>query len=903
MTKASNLSSMKDCPNKHILYHVKDKADNPKIAVKNIIKHLFDNGKIRGTITSRDIKDALNLMLNTVEYNAHFLNKTQRAEFVDYWVSYLCNFIEYMESMVNCHIVDNPPTETFMVGTEIVQVSPDLVFYIPTGVIALKIKLGKRTGLSNSSTIKENRPDQNMDIYLLKKYADKHLVDNASQLRNSKYFAYDFDKLFNQGGIMFLEVGIDSRGGMKEPEFITNSKFDEVQMDEKIVRLIEQSKYYNSSPCSNCFGCPFSSICQRKKEFVPMPKAQDEKQPKKVDDDIEKDLVKLKNVKLTNEQTQIVNFRDGILRVNAAAGSGKTNSLALRISKMIEEGVDPKDFLVITFTRKGAEEIKERIRGFVPKDTDIKDVTVSTFNAWGQKIIDENYNIMFEEPPNLIKKSDRLKVISEIIDQNPDLKIDGFNYKYPLMNLKYAKGAVVMIDSAFKRLKAYNTKLEKLNDIGIIETDAKEKIYKMFTIFEEKMIKSSRVDYADQINYVLHMLDIEEIRNKYAKKHIVIDEFQDTDSTQIELIKSLKRTNVVESLVVVGDDSQAIYGFRNTDNKNIIDFHKTFPETRDVFLVKNFRSGAKITELANFVNSLNQSRINKLMIPKSNSRREPEILQFQSEEKETEYIIAKAKEKNKKGIQLAILTRTKKEVFEYSELLKKEGIRVNIIIPNKIIDDAGAMAIIKIIKFLEGKSLIDLFQYQIYVRENYDFKLTKDELKERLQIWGEKIISVAENKSSEEKFKLFETLTSRIQSTGAIELKKMIKQEKLQRFEELCKFAYDFEYYEDDSTYTTSSNEDANIIITTIHSSKGKEWKEVIVVLDKFEEEEDREKREEETRLLYVAITRARKNLMIVSNVFSKNNYHYILTKQKIPDDKLKANIRSNARKKNGKKN
>ena len=902
MEKSSSLSKMLTCPNGHILYHVKNDANSPKLIIRDIVKFLFDtkNNKLKSNVTIKQVKDAYYLLLNTDKYSEKsiFINEFQKKEFIDYWAEHIMNFYDMLQSRPRIseeEIVISPPTKTIRVKEKLVSVSPDFVVISTSGVEAYKFHAKKRQGISERANKPENLPENNMELFLLSEYA---LIFKEEDMRPSKKTPNP-KTLMPFGGYIFIETDRDKDfGDLKKPDLIRihRPRFNIEKMEEKIKNLLEDHKYFKSkSDNSKCFMCDFNHICHPNFNNIPISKVKKEETTSHKDDDIEKDIEKLKNVKLTDEQKEIVNFRDGILRVNAAAGSGKTNCLALRTSEMLQESSNPEDFLIITFTKKSAEEIKERIKGFT--NTDVSKLDVSTFNAWGSKIIEKHYDVIFDKKPSLITKPDKLKIISEIIDENPNLKCDGFNYRNPMINLKYAKGAIVLIDNAFQRLKAYSGDLDKLDDIRILKDEHKKNIEQMFAIFEQKMITYAKIDYADQINYVLSLFEIEEIREKYAKKHIVIDEFQDSDAAQIELVKKLKKSGKVDSLVVVGDDSQAIYGFRNTDNKNIINFHKIFNNVKDVYLIANFRSGTKIVELANHINNINTTKIQKEMIPSSNSKRVPLIKQFQTPYDESKYVVSRIKNAVDKQKEMTILTRTKKEAFQYYKLLKEEGIPANVTIPNRIIDDTGAIAILKIIDFLQSGKLLSLLHYQIFLRDAVYLKLTKEEMKEKLEKWAEKILIVKESKSGDaELMELFDRLIHNINSTGAKELKKIITERKFEKFKDLYDFAFEFEHFQGDDTYTTSTGKDTKITITTVHSAKGKEWEEVIVVLDKFSEGKKKEEREEEMRLLYVAITRARKHLIVVSNATVDNDFYYTLKRESPPKETLRVKIKRSAK-------
>ena len=215
----------------------------------------------------------------------------------------------------------------------------------------------------------------------------------------------------------------------------------------------------------------------------------------------------------------------------------------------------------------------------------------------------------FTEPPKLIEKVEKYDIIFELLENND--KLEGYDYRNPVMDFRYSKGVVVKLANVFDYIKAYNAITpDKL--IDKVEESEIEKVLDMYKQYNEILKQKNLMEYQDQINLIVQLVENgDEILQQYNYKHVIVDEFQDTDAMQLDLVLFLSNQPAFESLMVVGDDAQSIFGFRNTSQENILNFHLMFNEVKDIEIVENFRSTPEIIALANALNEYNNNKTDK----------------------------------------------------------------------------------------------------------------------------------------------------------------------------------------------------------------------------------------------------------------------------------------------------
>lgn len=361
----------------------------------------------------------------------------------------------------------------------------------------------------------------------------------------------------------------------------------------------------------------------------------------------------MSNKSILNEnQQKAVNHIHGPLIVVAGAGTGKTRVIAEKIKNLIKnEKTDPMEILALTFTDKATEEMLYRIQESMPLA--YEEPWVYTFHAFCDRLLKKEGLEMGLDPS--------YKIIS-YPDQWMLLRKNLFS-----MNLKY----YLPLGNPTKFISAILKFISRLQDENILpeeletyvqtkkfeETEEKERweeLAKLYKKYQELKIQNSKMDFGDLITWAIKLFrERPNILRKYQEKfrHILVDEFQDTNYAQYELIKLLfpQKKRYERSLTVVGDDSQSIYKFRGAAISNILQFQGDYPKTEMITLLKNYRSGQEILDAAykliqnNNPDSLESKlKISKELVSQTEQTKEkPQIAELETVEDEVDFVITK----------------------------------------------------------------------------------------------------------------------------------------------------------------------------------------------------------------------------------------------------------------------
>ena len=289
---------------------------------------------------------------------------------------------------------------------------------------------------------------------------------------------------------------------------------------------------------------------------------------------------------LNPAQAEAVAHRSGPLLVLAGAGSGKTRVITQRIARLVEEtGVAPTRIIAVSFTNKAAAEMRERMEPLVGKRSAEK-LWLSTFHSFGVRFLqEENRALGFDGRFVIFDQGDSLGLLRELL--RDEFNTDGRSLDmYSLMTrISLWKNAFLAPDEVPERDFEYDAIARKL-----------------YPRYVESLSSMHAVDFDDLVVHPVRILKTrEDIREKWRARfeHLLVDEFQDTNKSQLELVKLL--TNDQRNVCVVGDDDQSIYGWRGAEVGNILDFEQTFPGAKVVKLETNYRSRKPILDVANAV--------------------------------------------------------------------------------------------------------------------------------------------------------------------------------------------------------------------------------------------------------------------------------------------------------------
>lgn len=345
-----------------------------------------------------------------------------------------------------------------------------------------------------------------------------------------------------------------------------------------------------------------------------------------------------------SSQITAINHVNGPMLVLAGPGSGKTTVITHRVKNLVsKENINPSNILVITFTKAAAKEMENRFISI--SEPNEQRVTFGTFHAIFFRILKYAYNYNVS---NIVREELQYDIIREVINKYGFETNDEAEYIQNALNeISIVKNEQIPIDSYYS-----------INFSG----DEFKAIYTYYV----KFLESKRlIDFDDMMVYVYELFTkrpdiLAGWQKKY--KYILIDEFQDINKLQYDIIKMLaKPTN---NLFIVGDDDQSIYGFRGAKPQIMLNFPKDFADSKTVLLDVNYRSTPNIIEASTRLISRNKERYNKAISAHKDKGDNIEILQYKTLKEENEGIlklISDASKSNEPLNGIAIITRTNEQ--------------------------------------------------------------------------------------------------------------------------------------------------------------------------------------------------------------------------------------------------
>lgn len=320
---------------------------------------------------------------------------------------------------------------------------------------------------------------------------------------------------------------------------------------------------------------------------------------------------------LNPEQREAAMHGDGPMLILAGAGTGKTRTITARIAWLAGGGFDPSKILAVTFTNKAAREMKERIRGMVDSEH-AKAITASTFHSLCVRILrGDARRIGYKDNFSIFDESDQLGLIKKIITRVTarDEKLDP-NLTKNLIS------------------KAKNNAWEAPED----EETVLGAVYRRY---QQELRGLNAMDFDDLLIQAVKLLsEHPEVRSKWQSRarHLLVDEFQDTNRLQLELVRLLT-SGLRPDVCVVGDDDQSIYGWRGAEISNILEFERHFPDPKIIRLERNYRSTQSILEAANRLIRHNPRRREKCLVSQAGTGEPVRFLGVPSDQVEAEFVV------------------------------------------------------------------------------------------------------------------------------------------------------------------------------------------------------------------------------------------------------------------------
>lgn len=446
------------------------------------------------------------------------------------------------------------------------------------------------------------------------------------------------------------------------------------------------------------------------------------------------------------------------LLVLAGAGSGKTKVLTHKIAKMVEDAYDPSSILAVTFTNKAAKEMKARVSKFVGEDR-TKYLWIGTFHAICARILRTDIDKISAAHNNgrtwtrnfvIFDETDSVNTVKEAI------KLLGLDPKiYVPKTIRYQISAA---KNEGKSAKEFCEKAMNFRD---------EKIGNIFDKYEELMARNNALDFDDLLLFTVKLLQTEsQVRSYYHNRfrNILVDEFQDTNTTQYELIRILAEGCLKHerkdpskfntethwqdrSLTVVGDVDQSIYSWRGADFRIIIGFQEDYANAQTIKLEHNYRSVGNILAVADKIIANNEERIEKNLVATKSDGEKVTVFEAQDELEEAQYIVSEIQRRivdgGKRLKDFAVLYRTNVQSRVVEEAMLKRNIPYVIV---------GGF------RFYDRKEVKDILAYLKLIYNPSDGQSLKRVINEPRRGIGATTVSKAEDYANEHGFSLYRTL-------------------------------------------------------------------------------------------------------------------------------------------------
>jgi DNA helicase-2/ATP-dependent DNA helicase PcrA len=596
---------------------------------------------------------------------------------------------------------------------------------------------------------------------------------------------------------------------------------------------------------------------------------------------------------LNEQQLKAVKSFYGPMLCIAGAGSGKTRTLIYRVARMIESGINPASILLLTFTRKAAKNMLDRVAVLVGEGG--KRVAGGTYHSFASLMLRQFGNHL-QLPANfsIIDEADTADIVNLIrADLGLNKKETRFPQKKTILEIfskciNQEKSLDEIVGESFAHFS------EHLEDL--------ERIRETFITYKKD---NYLLDYDDLLIYLLRLLNESEearsaINSRY--KFIMADEYQDTNGLQARI--TLRLGGQSKNIMVVGDDAQSIYSFRGARVKNILEYPEQFDDCPIIKLERNYRSTKSILSAANCLMKNATEGFGKNLYTLADEGEKPAVVRCADDQEQAMFVAARILELREQGIRLndmAVLFRSGFHAFQLELELKRRNIPYvkwggfkflesshlkDIIAHLRVLHNpADQVSWLRILLLLDGigtQSATRIFKSLIAQQNPFDFSHIKIRpriekglknlgavLQRGLEMQREKPVRLLEH-FADYYFpilkKRFDDYPKRIKDIDALAV---ISQNFNSLDEFLAQLALEPPKDSVDNSIAPVDDDDEQLVISTIHSAKGLEWHSVFIIhalegrFPSFKSLKTQESLEEERRLMYVAMTRAKENLAI----------------------------------------
>lgn len=591
---------------------------------------------------------------------------------------------------------------------------------------------------------------------------------------------------------------------------------------------------------------------------------------------------------LNEAQRRAVTSQNGPLLVIAGAGSGKTRTLVYRVAYLIGQGVAPENILLLTFTRRASQEMLGRASQLLNESC--RRVTGGTFHAVANMLL-RRYGRHLGYPPHftILDRSDAEGIINIL---KSSLAMGGAGRRFPtrrvIINMisKSVNKSMPLDDLLFEE---YTHLDEFLDDILLLREH-----------YEQFKLEHGLMDYDDLlVNLRRVLVEVDGVREEIAGRfsHILVDEYQDTNSIQAQIVRLLAHGH--DNVMAVGDDSQSIYSFRGADFRNIMEFPDIYPNTEIIKLEENYRSTQPVLDLANAIISKAGEKYTKVLYTRIEGGGRPVVFEARDASEEARFVVREILDRQRTGVALddiAVLFRSGFHSYKLEIELAANHIRF---------EKRGGL---KLTESAHIKDMLSFFRVQVNPQDNLSWNRILLLMEKIGPKTAQKILARIKDSDGDTQAVLRDYAAANRRMTNLAVLADLLAamqepgRTPLEQFERLIEYyqpiferVYHDDYprrsrdidqlkvllggYADLETFVadtaleppeaapdTPDDQSECLVLSTVHSAKGLEWDTVFIINvaeGQFPSSHSMpgEQQEEERRLLYVAATRAKRRL------------------------------------------
>ncbi len=605
---------------------------------------------------------------------------------------------------------------------------------------------------------------------------------------------------------------------------------------------------------------------------------------------------------LNEQQLAAVTASPGPLLVIAGAGSGKTRTLTYRVAYLLENGIDPRNILLLTFTNKAARQMLDRVANLLPVDA--SGLWGGTFHSIGNRMLRRHGSALgYSSGFTIMDREDQKDLINTVV------AAAGINPK----EMRFPKGDVLAEIFSF----VINT--ETAIDALLAEKfpyflPLLEQITDVHVRYEKRKKSTNSMDFDDLLEKTLRMLkEHEEIAAFYRRQFqfILVDEYQDTNKIQADFIDTLASEH--RNVMVVGDDAQSIYSWRGANFKNILAFPQRYPDAQVFKIEMNYRSVPDILRVANAAIAANVQQFRKqLSATRPTNSVKPAVVGLNDGNEQAQFVAQRILELRDEGVELneiAVLYRAHYHAIELQLELSRRGIPYVITSGVRFFEQAHVKDVTSFIRFIANPRDEVAFKRMVKLLPGIGGKSAdslwrawESKLDEQGEVtsWSERLLAMAVGAKSKKSWEQLahtldeiapggqpnppsEMITSIVEAVYDDYAKANFTNYELRRedLNQLAAFSRQFkDVHEFLSQLALISNIDAEpaldqtadneaVNLSSVHQAKGLEYHTVFVIwltdgmFPSSRSLETRDAIEEERRLFYVAITRAKDELYL----------------------------------------